>query len=130
METVERGTETILLAEDEIEVREFTKDLLREYGYNVIAAEDGQVAINEFISYKNMIELMILDVIMPKKNGMEVYNEVRQIQPDVKVLFMSGYPFDIMCKEGIMSDGFAYLEKPLSPLKLLRKIRDVLRKET
>jgi PAS domain S-box-containing protein len=121
-------TETLLLAEDETGVREFTKNLLKEYGYKVITAVDGQDAINEFKAYKNRIHLVLLDVIMPNKNGKEVYDEIKQIKPDIKVLFMSGYPADIIQKHGIIEKGLAYIEKPASPTKLLRKIREVLDK--
>ena len=120
------GTETLLLAEDETEVREFTKNLLKEYGYKVITAIDGQDAINEFKVFKDKIQLVLLDVIMPNKNGKEVYDEIKQIKPDIKVLFMSGYPADIIQKHGIIEKGLAYIEKPASPTKLLKKIREVL----
>ena len=124
----ETGTETILLAEDETEVREFTKNLLKDFGYKVITADDGQDAINKFKAYKNEIQFVLLDVIMPNKNGKEVYDEIKQISPDIKVLFMSGYPADIIQKHDIIEKGFAYIEKPASPTKLLRKIREVLGK--
>jgi len=122
------GTETVLLAEDEVAVREFTKNLLKEYGYNVLTAVDGQDAINEFKIYKNKIQIVLLDVIMPNKNGKKAYEEIMQIMPDIKVIFMSGYPGDIIYKQGIIEKGFAYIEKPVSPAKLLRKIREVLEK--
>ena len=125
---LETGTETILLAEDETEVREFTKNLLKEYGYKVITAVDGQDAINKFKVYKNEIQFVLLDVIMPNKNGKEVYDEIKQIRPDIKVLFMSGYPANIIQKHDIIEKGFAYIEKPASPTKLLRKIREVIGK--
>ena len=128
IQTIERGTETILLAEDEAEVREFTKNLLKEYGYTVITAVDGHDAIEEFTVHKNKIQLVLLDVIMPKKNGREAFTTIRQIKPDVKALFISGYPADIIHRQGLLEAGFAYIEKPLSPVKLLRKIREVLKK--
>ncbi len=128
IQTVEKGTETVLLAEDETEVREFTRELLEENGYQVITAIDGQDAINKFKGYKNEIQFVLLDVIMPNKNGKEAYDEIKQIKPDIKVLFMSGYPADIIHKHGIIEKGFAYIEKPASPTKLLQKIREVLGK--
>jgi PAS domain S-box-containing protein len=128
IQPVERGTETILLAEDEIEVKEFTKKMLEEYGYKVITAGSGQKAIDEFKAHKDKIQLVLLDVIMPNKNGKEAYEEIKKIMPDIKVLFMSGYPADIIHKHDIIEKGFAYIEKPASPTKLLRKIREVLGK--
>jgi len=129
IEPVERGTETVLLAEDEDAIREFIKKLLGEYGYKVITAASGQEAINEFKAHKDKIQLALLDVIMPNKNGKEAYEEIKKIRPDIKVLFMSGYPADIIHKHDIIEKGFAYIEKPASPTKLLRKIREVLGNE-
>jgi PAS domain S-box-containing protein len=120
------GTETVLLAEDEAELREFTKNLLKEYGYNVITAVNGQDAVNEFKIHKHKIQLLLFDVIMPNKNGKEAYEEIKQVRPDIRVIFMSGYPADVIHKQGILEKGFAYIEKPVSPPKLLKKIREVL----
>ncbi len=128
IQPVETGTETVLLAEDEDAIREFTKKMLEEYGYKVITAGSGQEAINEFKAHKDKIQLLLLDVIMPNKNGREAYEEIKKIRPDIKALFMSGYPADIIQKHGIIEKGFAYIEKPASPTKLLRKIREVLDK--
>ena len=123
IQPIETGTETVLLAEDETAVREFTKKMLEEYGYKVITAIDGQDAINKFKAHKNEIQLVLLDVIMPNRNGKEAYEEIKKIRPDIKVLFMSGYPADIIQKHDIIEKGFAYIEKPASPTKLLRKIK-------
>ncbi len=128
IQPVETGTETVLLAEDEDAIREFIKKLLEEYGYKVITAVDGQTAINEFKAHKDKIHLVLLDVIMPNRNGREAYDEIKKIRPDIKVLFMSGYPADIIHKHEIVEKGFAYIEKPASPTKLLKKIREVLGK--
>ena len=128
IQPVETATETVLLAEDEIEVREFTKKLLEEYGYKVITAANGQEAIDEFKAHKDKIQLLLLDVIMPNRNGREAYEEIKKIRPDIKALFMSGYPEDIIHKHEIIERGFAYIEKPASPTKLLKKIREVLGK--
>ena len=128
IQPVERGTEMILLAEDEEAIREFTKKMLEEYGYKVITAASGQEAIDEFKAHKDKIQLLLFDVIMPNRNGREAYEEIKKIRPDIKVLFMSGYPADIINKHGILEKGFAYIEKPASPTKLLKKIREALGK--
>jgi len=128
IQPIETGTETVLLAEDEDAIREFIKKLLKEYGYKVITASSGQEAINEFKAHKDKIQLVLLDVIMPNKNGKDAYDEIKKIRPDIRVLFMSGYPADIIHKHDIIEKGFAYIEKPASPTKLLRKIREVLGK--
>ena len=122
------GTETILLAEDEHEVRTLTKKLLADYGYKVIDATDGADAIAKFKLHKDEIKLLILDVIMPNKNGKEAYEEIKKIKPDMKVLFTSGYPADIVHKQGILDEGFEFIVKPAAPAILLKKIREVLDK--
>jgi CheY-like chemotaxis protein len=123
---IETGTETILLAEDETEVREFTKKLLSEYGYQVIDAVNGRDAIDKFNLYKDKIQLLLLDVIMPERNGREVYEKIKETRTDVKVLFMSGYPGDHI--DGLIEKGSEFISKPVSPIKLLQKIREVLEK--
>jgi PAS domain S-box-containing protein len=121
-----RGTETILLAEDDRAVRELTKNILEESGYQVIEAVDGKDALEKFASNKDRIQFLLLDVIMPQKNGKEVYEEIRKISPDIKVLFTSGYAEDIVQKKGISEKGLNFISKPVSPSDLLRKIRDIL----
>lgn len=125
---IEKGYETILLAEDNILISEFIKKLLEEYGYKVITSVDGQDAINKFKTHKDEIHLAILDVIMPYKNGKEAYDEMKTIKPDIKVLFISGYSSDIIKKFEILEKDFAYIEKPILPTKLLIKVREILKK--
>jgi PAS domain S-box-containing protein len=127
IQPVERGTETVLLAEDASDVRVFTKMYLEELGYKVIEATDGEDATNKFISDKDKIQLVLLDVIMPKKNGKEVYYAIKKIRPDIKALFMSGYTADVMHEQGIIEKGFKFILKPFSPTKLSEKIREVLK---
>jgi PAS domain S-box-containing protein len=122
----ETGEETLLFAEDDDEVRAFTKEMLTEYGYVVIEASDGQDAINKFAEHKYKIQLLLLDVIMPKKNGKEVYEEIKKVKPDVKALFMSGYTADVIHRKGIVEEGLDFILKPVSPTVLLNKIRDML----
>ncbi len=120
------GTETILLAEDEPEVRTLTKTLLEGYGYKVINAIDGTDALAKYKLHKDEIKLLILDVVMPNKNGKETYEAIREIKPDIKALFMSGYPSDIVHRQGILQEGFDLIMKPAAPEKLLGKIRKIL----
>ena len=121
---LETGTETILLAEDETEVRAFNKRMLEEYGYKVIEAIDGDDAIGKFKLHKDKIQLVLLDVIMPNRSGNEVYRAIKAIAPDIKVLFTSGYPAQHI--QGIIAEGSPFILKPVSPTKLLKKIREVL----
>jgi PAS domain S-box-containing protein len=121
------GSEIVLVAEDNEAVRELMRDVLIEYGYTVIEAIDGIDAIEKF-KKTGKVDLLILDSIMPGKNGREVYNEISQIRPDIKVLFTSGYTRDAILDKGIEDKKFAFLSKPMSPDGLLEKVREVLDK--
>ncbi|MFO0794517.1 MAG: PAS domain S-box protein [Candidatus Brocadiaceae bacterium] len=120
------GNETILLAEDEEEVRRLTKTVLENAGYTVIEAVNGMDAINKFTLYRDKIRLLVLDVIMPEKNGKEAYDSIKELQPDIKAIFMSGYSENMVHKKGIIKKGLHYISKPLTPTDLLRKVREVL----
>jgi len=126
LEVVPSGKEVILVAEDNTEVRQLTKEVLEESGYTVLEARDGWDAIEKFTQNKDTINLVILDVVMPKKNGKEAYNEIRKIREDVKALFTSGYTGDIVLGKGIENNAFNFIPKPLSPIDLLKKVRVVL----
>jgi PAS domain S-box-containing protein len=120
------GTETILVAEDSEAVRSFITLLLRGAGYSVISAENGEEALQKFQENSDRVRLLLLDVIMPRKNGKEVYAEVRKTAPGLRALFMSGYTADIVHRKGILEEGLHYVAKPVSPRDLLRKVREVL----
>jgi PAS domain S-box-containing protein len=120
------GTETILIGEDNSSVRELSKEVLGQFGYTVIEARDGEDAISKFKQFAQNIDLVILDVVMPKKNGREVYEAIRVISPEIKVFFMSGYTADILSDKGMHGKKLDYIPKPLSPQELLNKVRAVL----
>jgi PAS domain S-box-containing protein len=120
------GTETILLTEDDAIVRTMAGSFLRDFGYRVIAAVDGEDALEKFAEHKQEIDLIILDVMMPKKNGGEVYKTVKAQRPDIDVLFVSGYAADIIRQKGILEEDIQFISKPVSPAYLLRKIREIL----
>jgi len=122
------GIETILVAEDDALVRKFMREVLEGAGYTVIEVKDGEDAIDVFIENKDRIQLLILDVIMPKKNGKEVYDTLKGSFPLIKAIFTSGYSADILYKKGIISEGPEVILKPISSNNLLRKIRDLLDK--
>jgi len=125
-EVLKGGTETLLVAEDDEIIRTLTSSILSEFGYTVIVAKDGTDAVREFQENRDRINLLLLDVIMPRKNGKDAYEEIRSIKPDIKVLFISGYSADMISKEGILEDGSGFISKPVSPAELLRKVREVL----
>lgn len=120
------GNETVLLAEDEKEVRKLTRIVLEKAGYKVIEAINGMDAIQNFTRNKNKIHFLILDVVMPVKDGKKVYDVIRQMKPDIKVLFISGYSEEIISRKDIMKDGLYFITKPISPDELLGKVREIL----
>lgn len=123
-----RGTETILVAEDDRHLRYIMRTALASNGYKVIEAEDGLDAIHKFVEHKDRIGLVVLDVVMPKKNGKETCDEILKISPDARVLFMSGYAEDILYQKGIAGQTVDFIAKPVSPDDILRKVRAVLDK--
>ncbi len=120
------GHETILIAEDDSSVREITAKLLAGYGYSVIEAEDGDDALKKFAEAQDGVQLLILDVLMPGKGGREVADTLRQLSPEVKALFTSGYPLDLLVNKNILPDNVNFFVKPIAPRELLRKVREVL----
>jgi len=125
----DRGIETILVVEDQKQVREMTTLMLKEKGYNVIVADDGRKAIAAASAFNGTIDLLLSDVIMPGLNGKELYTELLNYRPKLKVLFISGYPGEIISFHGILTEGYNFLQKPVSADVLSRKIREILEKE-
>jgi PAS domain S-box-containing protein len=125
-ETFPSGTEMLLVAEDNDTVRVLTRNLLQENGYTVIEAIHGEEAIRKFMEHADTIRLLLLDVIMPRKNGWEVYDTIRKIRPDVRVIFMSGYTADVFAQRLIPEEGMNLMNKPIPPGDLLRAVRQEL----
>jgi PAS domain S-box-containing protein len=125
--TIKGGYETILVAEDDTDVRLFMKETLSNHGYTVIEATDGQNAIDKFKEHMNF-DLVILDSVMPRKNGRETYDDIRIVKPFIKVLFMSGYTSDIIIDKGVEEGKVDFIAKPFSQDELIKKVRDVLDK--
>ncbi len=121
-----RGSETVLVAEDEGSVRAVITQILAKSGYRVIEAFDGEDAELKFQEHQGEIDLLILDVIMPKKNGKQAYDNIQKIRPDLKCLFLSGYTADIISNTGISEKEGAFLQKPVPPHLLLTKVREIL----
>ena len=125
-ESFPSGTEMLLVAEDNDTVRVLTRNLLKENGYTVIEAIHGEEAIRKFMEHADTIRLLLLDVIMPRKNGWEVYDTIRKIRPDVRVIFMSGYTADVFAQRLIPEEGMNLMNKPIPPGDLLRAVRQEL----
>lgn len=121
--------ETILLAEDDRSVRNLARHILNKYGYRVIEATDGADAVAKFRENSDDINMLLLDVIMPKMNGRAVYDEIARMRPGIKTLFISGYPFEVVTGQGILDEGLHFISKPLQPGALLVKLREVLDEE-
>lgn len=122
----EGGSETILIAEDDNDVRGLLKDMLEGFGYKVIGAADGEEAVRLFEENHKKIHLVVLDVIMPGKNGKEAYEHIRKIMPEVKTIFMSGYTSNIIDEKGIFKEGFTFIQKPIMADVFLKKVREIL----
>ncbi len=121
-----RGTETILVAEDEEALRGLIAVTLGKFGYNVVAATDGEDAERQYHEHGREIALLLLDISMPKKNGLEVFHAIRAANPKIKAIFMSGHAQDILTKKGIYEEGLDFVPKPIELDKLLAKIRNRL----
>ena len=117
---------TVLVAENDETIRWLTKDMLEEFGYTVILAEDGEDALNKFGENRDKIQLLLLDVILPKRNGKETYEEIKRTNPDIKAIFLAGHAVDLIHKKGILEEGLNVIIKPFAVTALLDKVRLVL----
>jgi signal transduction histidine kinase len=123
----EDGNETVLIAEDDEMLKELLINSLEKAGYNVLAAKDGETAVKHYQNHGNEIDLLLFDVSMPKKDGKSAYEEIRDTNPDVKIIFISGYgTIDDDRTRSILDEGHILLKKPVRPKEILKKIRKVL----
>ncbi|MCK5862597.1 MAG: response regulator, partial [Candidatus Hydrogenedentes bacterium] len=123
---VPSGTETILIAEDDRMVCRLSETVLKRSGYTVLTAADGKEAWELFQKHADDISLILLDVIMPKLSGLAVFERVREVHPDILVLFSSGYSIDTVHAGVVFNDRTQMIQKPYHPDALLRKVRQVL----
>ncbi len=123
---LERGTETILLVEDEDEVRVLASEMLRRQGYTVLNARGGEEALRIWELNRNSIDMLLTDVIMPQMSGRELAERLRAMRPDLPVLYISGYTGDVIARHGILESDAAFLQKPFTLAELGRKVRAVL----
>jgi signal transduction histidine kinase/CheY-like chemotaxis protein len=119
------GNETILLVEDAAAVRDAARQILARFGYKVVEAPNGAVALGA-AQHSGRIDLLLTDVVMPEMSGRELAEVFARIRPEVPVLFMSGYTDDAIVRHGVLRPNIAYLQKPFSPDALARKVREVL----
>jgi CheY-like chemotaxis protein len=120
------GTETILLVEDETNVRELISQYLRDMGHTVVEASDGAEALEVAHRYREPLHMLVTDMVMPKMSGRELADRLLEQYPQLKVLFISGYTSDTAARHGILEGEMAFLQKPFGLRDLARKIREVL----
>jgi PAS domain S-box-containing protein len=121
-----RGHETILLVEDDDQVRELAITILRRHGYQVLEAASGGDAIIACEQHAGTVDLLLTDVVMARMSGGELWERLAPLRPKMKVLFMSGYTDDAIVRHGVLSSEFEFVQKPLTPAALLSKLRGVL----
>jgi len=125
-QATEPGKETILLVEDEANLRYLCRQFLEKQGYRVIEAADGAMAMQIVVAHEGTIHLLLTDVIMPGMNGRELAQRVAEIRPNVKVVYMSGYTENVIGQNGTIDAGIELLQKPFNLRDLQHKVREVL----
>ncbi len=120
------GEETVLVVEDQPNVRELAREVLESYGYSVLDAGQGSEALHIAASHKGPIHLMLTDVVMPGMTGKELAERIKPLRPSTKVLFMSGYNENVIVKQGVIDASINFIAKPLAPDELAAKVREVL----
>ncbi|MFW6374526.1 MAG: ATP-binding protein, partial [Thermodesulfobacteriota bacterium] len=125
-EATRTGTETVLLVEDNRQVRELAEVILKREGYTVLTADSGKAALAGLNHHDGALHLLLTDVVMPGMNGRELYEQVADRYPKVKVVYMSGYTDNVIAHRGVMDPGIHFIQKPFSVNGLAAKVRDVL----
>jgi len=120
---------TILLVEDETFLLEITCEILESAGYRVLKTRNAVEAVSAFRQFQTIVRLLMTDVVLPGQNGRDLANHLRSISPGLKIIFISGYPENVITKHGIQEDGMFYLPKPFSLKTLTGKVRQVLNAE-
>ena len=120
------ASETVMVVEDDENVRRLTARILGENGYQVIEADSGAQAVNLARHHDGPIHLLLTDVVMPGMSGKELADTIMEARPEVAVLFMSGYTDDVIAQHGVLKEGMQFLPKPFTAQSLTQKVREVL----
>ena len=121
-----RGSETVLVVEDEAPVRSVARQVLERQGYTVLEAPSAEAALDLATRYSGVIHLLLTDVVMPGLNGRELAARLSSVRPGARVIFMSGYTDEAVTRHGVLDPGAAYVQKPFTPEAIARKVREVL----
>ncbi|MFP4476006.1 MAG: PAS domain S-box protein [Desulfatibacillaceae bacterium] len=121
-----KGTETILVVEDQPQVLKLTKNILVRAGYRVLAMGGPEAALEQVEMYSKSIDLVLTDVVMPDMNGKDLVKKLESVRPGIRALFMSGYTENVIAKHGVLDDGINFLPKPFTAAALTAKVREVL----
>jgi CheY-like chemotaxis protein len=127
-EVAAKGTETVLLVEDEAGVRQLARTILKQHGYRVLEAADAREAIRLAQHERGPIHLLLTDVIMPLMSGRELVEQIRPLRKEMRVIYMSGYTGDVLAYRGDLGPDINFLQKPFAPEALAKKVRDALEK--
>ncbi len=122
----DESLETILLVEDDEAVRAVTSRALLRFGYTVLAAEGGSAALQILEEHGDPIHLLLTDIMMPGMNGVEVARHVVDARPEIRVFFMSGYADQDLVRQGLLTPGTHFIQKPFTPFELVDRVRSIL----
>ena len=120
------GHETILLVEDEDQVRELTREVLEAYGYTVVAARNPVAALQAAQQHQGPLDLLLTDIVMPQMSGRQLAERLVGPRPGLRVLYMSGYTNDAITNHGVLDPDVALIEKPFTPEGLILRVREAL----
>src|SRR5262249_33671700 len=120
------GTESVLLVEDQEEVRSLAREVLQMVGYTVLEAENGRDALRVAGAHPDGIDLLLTDVVMPQVGGRDLADRLRANRPGLRVLYMSGHTDDAIIHHGVLDPGGAFLQKPFTPETLAKRVREIL----